>query len=189
MHSARGAPGMAVRPTRFGENFGNRLDQRRIVRTGPAGPGQYGNLLKENGADIINVSTGQVASHEEPVYGRMYQAPFADRIRNELGITTVVAGNINSADQVNTLVAAGRSDLVALARPIMNEPQFVLNAAAHYGHRKQYWPAQYEAGKFAAELNAARENLEQGELRNNAKPPNPQEMLAIAIARGEVLLD
>ena len=119
----------------------------------------------------------------------MYQAPFADRIRNELGITTVVAGNINSADQVNTLVAAGRSDLVALARPIMNEPQFVLNAAAHYGHRKQYWPAQYEAGKFAAELNAARENLEQGELRNNAKPPNPQEMLAIAIARGEVLLD
>ena len=140
-------------------------------------------------ADIINVSTGQVASHEEPVYGRMYQAPFADRIRNELGITTVVAGNINSADQVNTLVAAGRSDLVALARPIMNEPQFVLNAAAHYGYRKQYWPAQYEAGKFAAELNAARENLEQGELRNNSKPPNPQEMLAIAIARGEVLLD
>ena len=114
-------------------------------------------LLKENGADIINVSTGQVVSHEEPVYGRMYQAPFADRIRNELGIATIVAGNISSADQVNTLVAAGRTDLVALARPIMNEPQFVLNAAARYGYREQYWPVQYEAGKFAAELNAARE--------------------------------
>ena len=140
-------------------------------------------LLQENGADIINVSTGQVVSHEEPVYGRMYQTPFADRIRNELGIPTIVAGNISSADQVNTLVAAGRTDLVALARPIMSEPQFVLNAAARYGFREQYWPAQYEAGKFAAELNAARENLEQGELRSNAKPPNPQEMLAVATAR------
>ena len=140
-------------------------------------------LLQENGADIINVSTGQVVSHEEPVYGRMYQTPFADRIRNELGIPTIVAGNISSADQVNTLVAAGRTDLVALARPIMSEPQFVLNAAARYGFRDQYWPAQYEAGKFAAELNAARENLEQGELKTNAKPPNPQEMLAVATAR------
>ena len=147
------------------------------------------NLLNENGADLINVSTGQVASHEEPVYGRMYQAPFADRIRNEVGIATVVAGNITSADQINTLVAAGRTDLVALARPIMNEPQFVLNAAARYDYREQHWPEQYGAGKFAAELNAARNNQEEIELRNNAKPPNPQEMLAIAIARGEVLLD
>ena len=140
-------------------------------------------LLKENGADIINVSTGQVVSHEEPVYGRMYQAPFADRIRNEAGIPTIVAGNITSADQVNTLVAAGRTDLVALARPIMNEPQFVLNAAARYGYREQYWPEQYEAGKFAAELNADRSNQEEIELRSSAKPPNPQEMLAVAIAR------
>ena len=146
-------------------------------------------LLKENGADIINVSTGQVVSHEEPVYGRMYQAPFSDRIRNEAGIPTIVAGNISSPDQVNTLVAAGRTDLVALARPIMNEPQFVLNAAARYGHKAQHWPEQYEAGKFAAELNADRNNQEEIELRSNAKPPDPQEMLAVAIARGEVLLD
>ena len=146
-------------------------------------------LLKENGADIINVSTGQVVSHEEPVYGRMYQAPFSDRIRNEAGIPTIVAGNISSPDQVNTLVAAGRTDLVALARPIMNEPQFVLNAAARYGHKAQHWPEQYEAGKFAAELNADRNNQEEIELRSNAKPPDPQEMLAVAMARGEVLLD
>ncbi|MYH69528.1 MAG: bifunctional salicylyl-CoA 5-hydroxylase/oxidoreductase, partial [Gammaproteobacteria bacterium] len=146
-------------------------------------------LLKDNGADIINVSTGQVVSHEEPVYGRMYQAPFADRIRNEMGIPTIVAGNITSADQVNTLVAAGRTDLVALARPIMNEPQFVLNAAARYGYKEQHWPEQYGAGKFAAELKAARDNEEEIDLRTGAKPPNPEDMLAVAIARGEVLLD
>ncbi|MDE0158266.1 MAG: bifunctional salicylyl-CoA 5-hydroxylase/oxidoreductase [Gammaproteobacteria bacterium] len=146
-------------------------------------------LLRDNGADIINVSTGQVVSHEEPVYGRMYQAPFADRIRNEMGIPTIVAGNITSADQVNTLVAAGRTDLVALARPIMNEPQFVLNAAARYGYKEQHWPEQYGAGKFAAELKAARDNEEEIDLRTAAKPPNPEDMLAVAIARGEVLLD
>ena len=146
-------------------------------------------LLRDNGADIINVSTGQVVSHEEPVYGRMYQAPFADRIRNEMGIPTIVAGNITSADQVNTLVAAGRTDLVALARPIMNEPQFVLNAAARYGYKEQHWPEQYGAGKFAAELKAARDNEEEIDLRTAAKPPNPEDMLAVAITRGEVLLD
>ena len=146
-------------------------------------------LLKENGADIINVSTGQVVSHEDPVYGRMYQAPYADRIRNETEIPTIVAGNISGADQVNTLVGAGRTDLVALARPIMNEPQLVLNAAARYGYKVQRWPEQYEAGKFAAELNAERDNREEIELRSAAKPPNPEDMLAVAIARGEVLLD
>lgn len=146
-------------------------------------------LLKESGADIVNVSTGQVVSHEDPVYGRMYQAPFADLVRNETGIPTIVAGNITSADQVNTLVAAGRTDMVALARPIMNEPQFVLNAAARYGYKAQHWPEQYGAGKFAAELNAERDNLEEIELRTAAKPPNPEEMLEVAIARGEVLSD
>ena len=146
-------------------------------------------LLKDNGADLINVSTGQVVSHEDPVYGRMYQAPFADLVRNETGIATIVAGNITSADQVNTLVAAGRTDLVALARPIMNEPQFVLNAAARYGYTAQHWPEQYGAGKFAAELTAERDNREEIELRTAAKPPNPEEMLELAIARGEVLSD
>ncbi len=146
-------------------------------------------LLKDNGVDLINVSTGQVVSYEEPVYGRMYQAPFSDLIRNEVGIATVVAGNITNADQVNTLIAAGRTDLVALARPLMNEPQFVLNAAARYGYRAQRWPEQYAAGKFAAELIAERERSEEIELKISAKPPNPQEILAVAIARGEVFLE
>ena len=142
--------------------------------------------LKQQGVDIINVSTGQVVKEEEPMYGRMFQAPFADQIRNEVGIPTIVAGNISTADQVNTLVAAGRTDIVALARPIMNEPQFVLNAAAHYQHDER-WPPQYLPGKFAAEAKAAKENQEELELRLNAKPPNPLDSLAIAMARGELL--
>ena len=108
-------------------------------------------------------------------------------MRNEASIATIVAGNITSADQVNTMVAAGRTDMVALARPIMNEPQFVLNAAARYGYTAQHWPEQYGAGKFAAELNAARDNREEIDLRTAAPPP--EDMLAVAIARGEVLLD
>jgi anthraniloyl-CoA monooxygenase len=144
-------------------------------------------LLKDAGIDIINVSTGQVTHDEDPVYGRMYQAPFADQIRNEVGIPTIVAGNITTADQANTLVAAGRTDLVAFGRGMMNEPHFVLSAAAHYGHGDQYWAPQYQSGKFMAESLAAKENAEMLELRRAAKPPNPGEALAIAVARGEVL--
>ncbi len=100
---------------------------------------QVAQMLKENGVDIINVSTGQVAKEEDPVYGRMYQVPFADQIRNEVDIPTIVAGNISTADQVNTLVAAGRTDIVALARPILNETNFVLTAAAHYQYGDKAW--------------------------------------------------
>ena len=146
-------------------------------------------LLREHGVDVINVSTGQVTKDEDPVYGRMFQAPFADQVRNELGIATIVAGNITSADQCNTLVAAGRTDIVALGRAMMNEPQFVLNAAAHYGYHEQFWPDQYLSGKFLAEIMADRLNQEDLELRLAAKPPNPIEALAIAATRGEILQD
>jgi anthraniloyl-CoA monooxygenase len=144
-------------------------------------------MVKNAGIDIINVSTGQVTKDEDPIYGRMFQAPFSDQIRNEIGIPTIVAGNITSADQANTLVAAGRTDIVAFGRSIMNEPHFVLKAAAHYGHSNQYWAPQYLSGKFMAEILAAKENEEMLELRSAAKPPNPSEALAIAVARGEVL--
>jgi len=146
-------------------------------------------LLREHGVDVINVSTGQVTKDEDPIYGRMFQAPFADQVRNELGIATIVAGNITSADQCNTLVAAGRTDIVALGRAMMNEPQFVLNAAAHYGYHEQFWPDQYLSGKFLAEIMADRLNQEDLELRLAAKPPNPIEALAIAATRGEILQD
>ena len=85
------------------------------------------------------------------------------------------------------LVAAGRTDIVALGRALMNEPHFVLAAAAHYGHKNQYWPPQYLSGKFMAEMSALKDNQEMLELRTAAKPPNPSEALAIAVARGELL--
>jgi anthraniloyl-CoA monooxygenase len=143
--------------------------------------------LKDAGLDIINVSTGQVTKDEDPIYGRMFQSPFADQIRNEVGIATIVAGNVTTADQANTLIAAGRTDIVALGRSIMNEPHFVLTAAAHYGHRGQQWAPQYQSGKTLAEILAAKNNEEMLELRKEAKPPNPSEALAIAVARGEIL--
>jgi anthraniloyl-CoA monooxygenase len=146
-------------------------------------------LLKQAGIDIINVSTGQVAHDDDPVYGRMYQAPFADQIRNEVGIPTIVAGNITTADQCNTLVAAGRTDLVALARPLLADPHFLLRAAARYGHEAQSWPRQYLSAKPATYSLARKEQEEELELRVAAKPPRPQDALAVAIARGEVLID
>lgn len=145
--------------------------------------------LRDNGVDIINVSTGQVTKDEDPVYGRMFQAPFADQVRNDTGIPTIVAGNITTADQVNTLLAAARTDIVALARPIMNDPHFVLNAAARYGYHDIFWPPQYQSGKFAAELMAEKDYEEEVELRQSAKPPNPMQSLALAMVRGDLLSD
>jgi len=149
---------------------------------------QVATLLKEAKVDIINVSTGQVTKEEEPIYGRMFQVPYADQIRNEVGIPTIVAGNFTSADQVNTIIAAGRSDMVALGRSIMNEPHFVLTAAAHYNHNAQKWPSQYLSGKFSAEAYTRAEEEEIKQLRLAARPPNPSEALVIARARGEMLL-
>ena len=104
-----------------------------------------------------------------------------------MGIATIVAGNITSADQANTLIAAGRTDIVAFGRMIMNQPHFVLTAAAHYGHAKQFWAPQYLSGRNLAGIMAERQNEEMLELRAAAKPPNPSEALAIAVARGEIL--
>ncbi|MFM7783606.1 MAG: bifunctional salicylyl-CoA 5-hydroxylase/oxidoreductase, partial [Gammaproteobacteria bacterium] len=145
-----------------------------------------GRALRAAGVDIVNVSTGQVLKEEQPEYGRMYQAPFADTIRNEIGIPTIVAGNISSADQCNTLVAAGRTDIVALARPVMNNPHFMLQAAAHYGYDGQFWPPQYLSGRNAQRMWASADLQEELELRLAAKPPKPAEALAIAVARGEL---
>ncbi|MDG1907209.1 MAG: FAD-dependent monooxygenase [Arenicella sp.] len=143
-------------------------------------------LLKANGADVINVSTGQVTKDEQPVYGRMFQVPFADQVRNEIGIPTIVAGNISTMDQANTVVASGRTDFVAFARPLLTNPNMVLQEAARYGHSEQYWPEQYTSGKFQAGLLAERENDEMRELRINAKPPSPADALALALGRKEL---
>ncbi len=99
------------------------------------------------GADILHVSTGQTTPDARPVYGRMWQTPFSDRIRNELGIPTIAVGSITDADQVNSILSAGRADLCALARPHLADPNWTLHAAAQLGWREQPWPWQYSSGK------------------------------------------
>jgi anthraniloyl-CoA monooxygenase len=99
------------------------------------------------GADLIDVSAGQTSRQAQPVYGRMFQTPFSDKIRNELRIATMAVGNITDADQVNSIVAAGRADLVALARPHLADPYFTLHAAAQLGYDDLRWPEQYLPGR------------------------------------------
>jgi anthraniloyl-CoA monooxygenase len=127
-------------------------------------------LLKEAGCDLIDCSTGQTVPHQKPVYGRMYQAPFADWVRNEVGIATMTVGAVTTPDQVNTLLASGKADLVALARPHLANPYFTLQASAWYQHMGQYWPPQYLPGRDQAYRNAARERADQMELRIKARP-------------------
>ena len=103
--------------------------------------------FKAAGADLIDVSTGQTSPDAKPVYGRMFQTPYADRIRNEIGIKTMAVGNITDADQVNAILAAGRADLVALGRPHLADPFWTLHAAAQLGYGDASWPVQYLPGK------------------------------------------
>ncbi|MGZ2259766.1 bifunctional salicylyl-CoA 5-hydroxylase/oxidoreductase [Roseobacter sp. A03A-229] len=99
------------------------------------------------GADIIDVSAGQTSTDAQPVYGRMFQTPFSDRIRNEAGISTMAVGNIYEPDHVNSILMAGRADLVCLARPHLANPYWTLHAGAEIGDRAQAWPLPYEAGR------------------------------------------
>jgi anthraniloyl-CoA monooxygenase len=103
--------------------------------------------FQEAGADIIHVSAGQTSDAAKPVYGRMFQTPFSDRIRNEAGVPTIAVGNITEADQINSIIAAGRADLCALARPHLSDPQWTLRAAAEQGYDAQPWPPQYLTGR------------------------------------------
>jgi anthraniloyl-CoA monooxygenase len=109
------------------------------------------------GADIIHVSAGQTSARAKPVYGRMFQTPLSDRIRNEGRVPTIAVGNITDADQVNGIIAAGRADLCALARPHLADPNWTLHAAAQLGYRDQWWPVQYLSGKDQLERMHARQ--------------------------------
>ncbi|MSP51930.1 MAG: bifunctional salicylyl-CoA 5-hydroxylase/oxidoreductase [Alphaproteobacteria bacterium] len=127
--------------------------------------------FKEDGCDLISVSSGQTDHAEKPVYGRMFQVPFAEQIRIEAGIPTIVAGNIFTWDQVNTIVAAGRADFVALARAHLYNPYFTQQAAAYYGCGDAIeWPEQYVSAKFAEMRQYDREREEMRELREAALP-------------------
>jgi anthraniloyl-CoA monooxygenase len=121
-------------------------------------------LFKEAGADIIHVSSGQVSKEEAPVYGRMFQVPFSDQIRNELDVPTVAVGNIFEADHINTIIASGRADLCALARPHLADPAWTLHVAAEQGYTQMPWPKQYQGGKLQLERNLERA----GQLALNA---------------------
>jgi anthraniloyl-CoA monooxygenase len=112
--------------------------------------------FKDAGADMIDVSSGQTTRLAKPVYGRMYQTPFSDRIRNEVGIATVAVGNIFEADHVNSIIAAGRADLCALARPHLADPFWTLHAAAELDFADVEWPNQYLTGKAQLERNLQR---------------------------------
>ncbi len=104
-------------------------------------------LLKEHGVDIVDVSTGQVWADDAPAFGRSFQTPFADRIRNEVDMPTIAVGAISSWDDVNTTILAGRADLCALGRPHLYDPYWTLHAAAEQGlGAREDWIVQYQAG-------------------------------------------
>ncbi|WJR79873.1 bifunctional salicylyl-CoA 5-hydroxylase/oxidoreductase [Bradyrhizobium sp. NP1] len=113
-------------------------------------------MFKEAGADVIDCSSGQVSKAEQPVYGRLFQTPFSDKIRNEVGIATIAVGAISDADQANSVIAAGRADLCALARPHLADSAWALHEAAKIGLTDVAWPKQYQSAKLQYETNLAR---------------------------------
>ena len=118
------------------------------------------------GADVIDVSAGQVVKHERPVFGRMWQTPFADRIRQEAGVATIAVGAVTDADQLNGILAAGRADLVAVGRPHLANPAWTNLEAARLGYHGANWPVQYRPGRQQLERLLARERA--------AAPPPPK---------------
>ena len=115
-----------------------------------------GRMFAAAGADIIDVSAGQTSAQAQPVYGRMFQTPFSDRIRNTAGLATMAVGNITEFDQVNSILLAGRADLVCLARPHLADPYWTLHAAVAQGDAGTAWPLPYLAGRDQAQRLAQR---------------------------------
>lgn len=122
-------------------------------------------LLKEHGVDIVDVSTGQVDLHAEPEYGRLYQTPYSEVIRNTVGIPTMAVGAISSIDDVNTVLLAGRADLCLIARAHLVDPYWSLNAAIDTGQHDQPWPRQYLTGRTSRRREQSATALVDRELR------------------------
>lgn len=123
----------------------------------PADAVQIARAFKAAGADMIDCSSGQVSPEQKPTYGRMYQTPFADRVRQEAGIATIAVGAISEADHVNSIIAAGRADLCAVARPHLANPAWTLSEAAKIGFAELAWPRQYRTAKSQLEAGFQRE--------------------------------
>jgi anthraniloyl-CoA monooxygenase len=113
-------------------------------------------LFADAGADLIDVSAGQTSIDAQPVYGRMFQTPFSDQIRNEAKLATMAVGNIYEADHVNSILMAGRADLVCLARPHLADPYWTLHAAVRLGYDGTRWPNPYLRGREQMYRLAAR---------------------------------
>ena len=128
----------------------------------PSDAVEIARAFKQAGADLIDCSSGQVSKKEKPVYGRMFQTPFADRIRQEAGIATIAVGAISEADHANSILAAGRADLCAVARPHLANPAWTLTEAAKIGYSPVAWPRQYLSAKGQLEANFQREKTIQG---------------------------
>lgn len=122
----------------------------------PADAVEIARAFKAAGADMIDCSSGQVSEDQHPTYGRMYQAPFADRVRNEAGIATIAVGAITEADHVNSIISAGRADLCAVARPHLANAAWTLHEAARIGFKDVAWPKQYRSGKAQLETLSER---------------------------------
>jgi anthraniloyl-CoA monooxygenase len=123
----------------------------------PSDAVQVARLFKLAGADMIDCSSGQVSKHERPLYGRMFQTPFSDRIRNEAQIPTIAVGSIYEADHANGIIAAGRADLCAVGRPHLANPAWTLSEAARVGFAQIEWPKPYRPAKLQLERNLERE--------------------------------
>jgi anthraniloyl-CoA monooxygenase len=108
------------------------------------------------GADILDISSGQTVAAQRPVYGRMWQTPLADMVRNLAAVPTIAVGNIFEADHVNSIIAAGRADLCAIARPHLSSPSWTLVQAAAQGYTQQWWPEPYLPAKSQLERAAMR---------------------------------
>ena len=132
------------------------------------------------GVDLIDVSTGQTVHDAQPVYGRMFQTPFAEQVRNEARVATMCVGNITTADQINTILAAGRADLVALGRPHLVDPSFTMRAAAWYGAAEIACPPQYLPGKEQIFRNSGRDRQDFDDLKIKGKPKTRAELKAEA---------
>jgi anthraniloyl-CoA monooxygenase len=112
--------------------------------------------MKAAGADLLDLSSGQTVPWQKPVYGRMWQTPFSDFVRNHVDIPTIAVGNIYEADHANSIIASGRADLCALARPHLADPAWTLRAAAEQHWQEQWWPPQYDSAKRQLERNIER---------------------------------
>ena len=117
---------------------------------------EVGRAMKAAGADLLDLSSGQTVPWQKPVYGRMWQTPFSDLVRNVVGIPTIAVGNIFEADHANTIIASGRADLCALARPHLADPAWTLRAAAEQHYAGQWWPPQYLSARRQLERNLER---------------------------------